>query len=71
MYKEMLLELMNELHAQDILEDILRYSDIHPAIAEFWRELHPRDGGELYEIMKDKFTNAEIEIITKDLDFDL
>ena len=71
MYKNLLMQLLEELHSQDILNDLLSDCDLPKEIGELWFEAHPRDSMELWQIMKEQFSDTEIAIITRDLDFDL
>jgi len=68
---QLLLNLLEELNAMGILEDIANNSEIGSEAYSFWRAANPRDGVELYDIMLETFTKTEINIIVNDLDFDL
>ena len=64
------MQVLEELDAQDMLEPMLE-DCFSQEVCEYWFENHPRTSGELFEEMRAHFTKTEIEIITKDLDFDL
>jgi hypothetical protein len=64
-YRKMLLEVLDELQAQDMLED---FSDcIDENIYAIWQEENPRSKSELMSVMLENFSATEITMIMEGL----